>query len=788
MSTPSRPPEDTLAAGLISKPVKTRPTSARTQRYPSLIVKRTLKTLGIGVILVGAGALVSLSLWASAVLILRPNPPQWLARHLPHWSKGWGEIPIQTIADIEAELEQQQRYRGDFVDLALLNKDGQFAGTKLLPIFETRSPCNRNCEAITEVRLYGVQRREGPTDYLQLLHRLPVKGPTEEDIFDPLSHGDVGTVGSTYRLPLDALKPLHESELPGVWLTLTGRWQTQGSRVLYGQMLHVNAQTLEVSSLLNWKSPPGRLPSWYEVDGAGLPELLVNQSYGLEPDYRLYRIGNLTATQSSTRLQEISLNAIQLPQGISTKPYRDALYLAQQGLWSDAEKQLAPIKQRLDNQWSQELEQQLQLISLHARFSKTQAERDWSQPSQKLLALLLDGQWDTALKSLTVAQGNLERAVLPLLERDSNRIWQRLTATLKVRPGQKSAQLWGALLLLAKEDEAAALKWLTQGQKDSPLKQEFEAIAQKLLPPDPQTVAAANQPQQATGQSANQTQTTSSSSTMLTGFFGTVEPLNGLEPDAWQPWPSETELTISPQQQGYAVTLQSGHSSQQWQRASRLSWPSPLHEVPPDVLGLSANATLDLVDTASGQYVQTLQIKAIRRQGSAVVLFAIGFPVETSAPLVAVTPGQWYSPATVSSQSLLQLFQAQPEMGDRILPVLKNHLGFEPTTLATTLQQQSTGADALATVRQIDLTNRSESEMLLTLAPQLGTSLGLSNQAAISLVITPEGELLYSTLWAGSPVLSGWIQAANGLPALVIVEGDRPRLLTWSSQNQRFED
>lgn len=787
MSTPPSRKEsvasDTLASGLISKPVRTSPTSIRAQRPRSRsplqhLFKRFLKFSSLSLILTSAGALVGVSLWVGAIVVLRPHPPGWLAQYLPHWSKGWGEMPIQTLADIEAELTAQQQSAGKFLDLSTFGDDTRLEGIKLLPIFEQRSPCNRNCEEIAEIRLYGIHHREGQTDYLQQLHQLTVQGPAEETVLDPLSHGDLGTVGSTHQLPLDAIKPLQDDELPGVWLTLTGRWRTQGSPVLYGQLLYVDPQTLQVNPLLGWKSPPGRLPTWHNVDGEGLPELFVNQTYGLEPDYSLYEVSNLTAANTSTRLQEIALNPIKLPQDAPTKPYQDALFLAQQGLWSDAEQHITDVKRQLETQWTADLEQQFQLISLHAQFSQSQANRDWSQPNQKLLVLLLDGQWDIALKSLNSSESNFERAVLPLLKRDSARIWQRLTASLKIRPGQKSARLWGALLLMAKENEEAALKWLTQG-KDSPLKEEFEAIAQKVNPPEPEVTVASGSAKPKT-QSVSQTETASSPSLRLDGFFGTVAPISTVNPDEWRLLTEDGDLTLPSGQQWYAVTLRAGHSEQQWRSPSALS----LSSTPPAIaslatFGLGTDSTLDVIHADSGQFIQTIQVRGVRQQGNVLTLLTYAAPLLAPPDVIATTPGQWVSVAQMPSQPLSQFLQAQPEMSDRLRPLLQNHLGYDLTNPAANNLLSS------ISVRQVRFTNSSLPDILLTIPPQSLSS--DPNPVPINLIVTPAGKLLYSTRWSGVPaVLSGWIQSISGIPGLVIVEGDQPRLLTWSSQNGQF--
>ncbi|MEM1311642.1 MAG: hypothetical protein AAGF98_19440, partial [Cyanobacteria bacterium P01_H01_bin.153] len=531
MSKPLPPSKEPLSSGLIAKPVKTSPISRRAARRSVLPFKQWMRLSSLTLLLAGASIAIGISLWTSAALILRPHPPRWLMHYWPGLMDNWGAMPAQTLAEIEAELGAQQRYAGELMDLTQISDRPELTGLKLLPVWATRSSCTHDCETIVELRLYGARPARQASEQLQLLHQLAVQGPEESTVLKTLSQTDISSLGSTYELPLTALKSLHEEDLSGAWLTLTGRWRTQGSPVLYGQVLYINPDLHRITSLLNWQSPPGRLPAWHDVDQQGLPELLVNQSYGLEPDFQLYRIDDLGVMGAQTRLQAIALTPLPLADGHTTLAYKNALFLAQRGLWSDAETQLAQLKAQLAANWSADLEQQLQLVTLHGRFSTAQAERDWSQPSQKLLALLLDGRWQPALEQITSQQQGIPQAVLPLLERDSTRVWQRLTATLRLNPNHKAARFWSALVLMAKEDEAAALKWLSADEK-SPIRQEFTAIAQTVVPAEPAAVTVtARTPTDGEGPDAA---TADATPPIWDGLIGQAIALADFDSAAWQ--------------------------------------------------------------------------------------------------------------------------------------------------------------------------------------------------------------------------------------------------------------
>ncbi|NEQ47865.1 MAG: hypothetical protein F6K00_31790 [Leptolyngbya sp. SIOISBB] len=550
--------------------------------------------------------------------------------------------------------------------------------------------------------------------------------------------------------------------------------------------MYVNPQLRSIHSLLTWHSPPGRLPAWHNVDQEGAPELLVNQSYGLEPRFQLYRVANLQATGTHTRLEEITLTPLSLADNQSAIAYKNALFLAQRGLWSDAQIRLSQVKAQLAANWSVELEQQWQLVTLHGRFSAEQAQRDWSQPSQKLLALLLDGQWQAALTPLKEKKMGFPQAVLPLLKRDFSRVWPRLTATLQVNPNHKEARFWGALLLLAKENEAAALKWLADDAK-SPLREEFKTLAQTVTAPPPSAVVGATRPTQE--DASADVAIAATTAPLWTGLIAEATGLENLDPAAWQRPTNVAAWTLSPGQQWFTITLRSGYAQQQWQQPFTL--PAELAEQPPEqlwqTLGLGNSATLQGINPTTGN-PQTLAIMGAQWQGQRLTLLARG--VATTQPLIAVTPGLWNNLTTVNSTGLASLLQSQPALGDRLLSTLQTHLGFDPTSLATTLQQQAAAVPPWATVRQVNLVDGNPPELVISLSPELLASQGLSaaGQQATELIMTAEGELLHSSVWSGAGSrLVGWVQSSSNQPVLVVMPGDRPQFLFWSPQNRRFQ-
>jgi hypothetical protein len=744
-----------------------------------LLLRRGVQGILLALLVSGVVIVAALSLWMGGLLIYRPQPPQWLVHQFPGWSKGWGNIPLQTLADVEAEVQSQQRRLGELMSLNDFSSQVTADRLYLLPIYAPQSPCSQDCEAIVELRLYGLHQRDRDSLQLQELDRLSITGPLESTVIDPLTESDLGTLGSTYALPLTDLKPLQDEALSGGWLTLSGRWQSQGSPVLYGQMLHIDPQTLRITSVLNWKSPVGRLPTWTNLDQSALPELVVNQSLGLEPSYQIYTVKHLDTVHLATRLQEVTLTPLTLPPERLWPAYRDALFLAQQGLWSDAAELLEAGKSQLTEGWTLDLEQQLQLVKIHAQYSQRQADRDWSQPSQKLLALLLDGQWKAALTAIKNPQSDLREAVMPLLKRDSTRLWQRVSATLKVTPQDREARLWGALLLFAKQDEKAALQWLTKDPQ-SPLKQEFQAVVISLIPPKPS--ALANLPATNAVASSNPSQPGNVTASPV-GLFGHVQRVAQPTPTEWMP--VLKTVPISEQVPGYVVTVYSPLVA---------TVPVPTDTSPAaiavylEALGLAPPYTLQIISLAPGQGSQTLPVLGVQWQNNAVLLLTANPTPPLADPWIAISGGQWVSLGRIPAQPLSELFQSQPKMGDRLLPVLSQHLGVKPENLMNTLQNVATAGEPPTVFQWINATHHSGAEVLLTINPQIiNPTKTTTNDFPMQVLMSAQGQLLYSNQGTGNlEQLLGWVEWPSGGVALVTRQQGQPGFKLWSTEAQQF--
>lgn len=704
---------------------------------------------------------------------------------MPYFAQGWQETPALALADIQAELTAAGQSAGELVAVSHPAQSTQDGALFLLPVYAKRESCRRDCEEIAALRLYRVRDRQQPEKSLQLIDQLAVQGPSERQVTDPIRQSNPGGIGSTHILPLTRLQSLSEKTLPGAWFTLTGRWQHQGSPVLYGQVLLVDSRTQRIHSLLNWHSPPGSLPTWQDLEGTGFPELIVNQSVGLEPHFRAYTIVSTTAVAAPTRLLEVGFAPVSTPPLRTQPQYVNALFLAQRQLWSAAQERLAQLKAQFPDQWSDTLERQRQLTLLHARVSRRHTEREWARSSRTVLAHLLDGQWGSALEQLEQYPDSATSAILPLLEQNSARLWGRITAALQVDAENPAARIWGALLLLAKEDKAVALQWLSTAQ-DASLKPRFEAIATRLQPSSPQPTTKISKTNNETAQ-ADINIPAAQRPTAYSSLFGTAEPLAVLNPAAWQlptAASNPAALTLPPDHQWYEITLQAGYRDGQWQRQLALPNQGAANagNEPRAALGSAPSLNLSLISPSGRSTQQNLQVQAYRRQGQQIKLLASGLPAAGPPPWMAATPQQWSSPTPRDALSWNQFSNQEPLLADRLLVALSRHLGVDVGLLKAPPSQSGNGPQTRlkdSTIQYVNTGRQQAPDILIRLQPealrQLGADLPQHSAALTSpwhLLLDAQGRLLYSDLDSAPATLVGWLTPEPGVSALVLRRND----------------
>ncbi|MGL4502587.1 MAG: hypothetical protein ACRC2M_02155 [Planktothrix sp.] len=452
-------------------------------------------------LLFGGTTLIGGCAWFSYQLIVNPDIGVWLNQLLPSWT----QIPLQrrdsivTLEEINQALKTEGLRVGKSLTLPIVdsgsktvneqksalplnslfvNANGavQQSNDLLIPIIKSREssvthPCEGVCEEIVQVRVYEAVKtpyqRQGSTQYYRLIQQLETKGPAESFVIASLIGTESNQQGSNKPLPLTRLTQF-KGKIPqgGVWFSLHSERVIADKTVPYGHILHYNPSRHYLSMMLEWKSAAGQQPIWQEVTGGKDPELLIEQTIGLEPQFSIYQVQPLQFIPNPIQLTAISLNETFL----DDYNYRQALRLARSGLWSPALDLIKPLKKNIVSgnspnlKWSMAVQAQLDLIEFHAKITKAQAIAAWASPSQQVLASLIDGRWTEALEVLKNSPGN-QQEIGNLLRSNGGRIKNRLNAALLENPEQLELKTWGTLMIAAENGRNQAINWLDEQPK-----------------------------------------------------------------------------------------------------------------------------------------------------------------------------------------------------------------------------------------------------------------------------------------------------------------------------------
>lgn len=443
-------------------------------------------TSTIAIILMAGTGTIGL-IWLSCRLIVNPQAVQWVNEWVPGWSRDRGqENHTQTLQEVRAELRQQGRMTGE---LLMLGKNQSFADGKtpvtdlLLPVLETTANCYTNCDRLVELRVYQsapeLPKSVSAEETYYLVQQLPVSGVEESFAIAPLVDATSSNQGSSRMLPLTHLSRFEDPALKqGTWLNLSGNRVRGDQTIAYGQVLYYHAKHQHLSTKLTWTSSTGELPVWKEVTGGGAPELIVNQTIGMEPQFEIYQVKPQRFIQSPVQLEPISLASA----AFADPQYESALLLARNRLWSTSLAWLKGVKQRSPQFWTSAAQAQTDLIQWHAQATTTQADGSWASPSQQILANLLDGRWERATMVFT-SSIEASQETISLLKTDQGRIENRIEAALRVNPYNFEVKAWRALLLAAQQNPGVALNWLQKRSQTNPENiTQIRALLQRLDP------------------------------------------------------------------------------------------------------------------------------------------------------------------------------------------------------------------------------------------------------------------------------------------------------------------
>ncbi|HEY9607388.1 MAG TPA: hypothetical protein V6C85_37735 [Allocoleopsis sp.] len=848
-----KPSRQRIGAGSAGSPRQSRiqptpqpPVSAKTkQPVKKSRLAGCLTALGIlTTLLTASGAIVG-GIWLGVLLMINPNAVVWLNKFLPQWTR----IPIASAAPPQSldAIQEGLRKSGFIPGEALTLSNSEL----LLPILTSSPACSTDCSQIVELRVYQPESK-GDQNYYRLVTQLPVSGPQEYFVLSSLAKTDPEKAETSRSLPFTKLNPLDDKAPgPGFWFTLSGQRLGGDFPMTYGEVIHYNPDRAHLSIMVQWTSSNELEPYWQQVTGTSTPELVVNRSADLEPQFKVYQIKPRNFVPDPIYLEEISL----VDPAIDTPTYRDALMLARNGLWSSALQELQSQKAK---NWSVAAQAQMDLIQLHAQVTASQAQQAWPTPSSAILAKLIDGRWADALLVFQSADFLALQDIATLLKTDSGGLWGRVEAALKVYPKDNSVKAWGTLILTAQQGRAKAIAWLKQFSPPSTLISSQETKET----PDP------NDPIYQLLDRLDAALTEASfTSGHLSRIVGTAQPVANVNPSDWllletenpNQWqhgkpenagtpgrankgnlpiaspaatPSTSPLpTVLPptlqldaQQVWYQIQVGAFNDGQNWRRT-----PFPDLQLPKLAqakqlwkhLGLNTDPHIQItVWTTEGQQESIVAtVKAVSYRSGIIQLLAAGEPLPAArtadsamhrSRLLAYTDSavRWIEPSAIS---LSELNKVQPQWVSAILPTLWRELAKSGKDLIHPIYRTAgvmptptvmLGEMGQWSVRPIDVTGDNKPDAVLTLYEDLSGAiknpsadpLNTGVPAALlykprTMIFSDTGALLYSEFSqnANSSLTAIADLGDNGAPALVINNQNTYSLKRWSEQHKRFE-
>ena len=402
--------------------------------------------LGIVLSIPLVGGLVGLGL----IYLANPLAISWLAssESPAFYSNSLWNIP-KSIPQIQSELGKSQLKLGENYHL----KTGEIIYTVLE--METQN--------IREVRFYQSILDRG-VEKLLLVSTTTIAGIDEYFVRLPLFKYATYAIPerlqpSRNRLPLKKLSLLNNSPSPekGVWFTTSGN--VDG--IVYGQFYYfVTDKRSQLVELNAWTSPAGELPKWRNAlsNNSNSVQLVVNQSQELEPMFLIFQPEEVIANSiSKVQLRAVTLNEAKG----QPKAYQDALVMASVGLWSPALGKFNIMVEELRSQGktlSPFLQEQYDMIALHAKISSERAQKPNSNLGEKALINIIDGRWTEALAIANDPTYKGDK-ISEMLARYHPHIWQRVM-TMLTFTGANEVKIWGGLVVLHREGLRRAENWL----------------------------------------------------------------------------------------------------------------------------------------------------------------------------------------------------------------------------------------------------------------------------------------------------------------------------------------
>ncbi|MGK7900071.1 MAG: hypothetical protein AB4352_01420 [Hormoscilla sp.] len=742
----------------------------------------------LAILLLGSSAsAIAAGLWLAIQLIVDPDGIVWLHKLLPQQTESLVTDPqtMRTLPEIRGLVERMGMIPGEPLDLNTADFSGRVRDL-LLPIRSVRPNCQTDCEYISQLRVY--RRVDTPKyfstagAYYQLVSEMSV---SYEDTEVDTALDDKGSDrASSGKLQLTSIElPSVQPEMGmGRWLHLTGRLTTGNGMIAYGQVFYYNPRETHLMQMIQWASPAGLPAFWTSVTGDRTPELIVNQTIGFEPKFKIYQIQPRQERLAAVALVEIALT----PFDLTSTHYQNALMLARSGLWTPALKMLQPLT--LSPEWSPGAQAQLDLIRMHSQVSQAQANKSWASPSQQVLTQIIDGRWQSALQ--VFQKPHNQREIARLLKTDSDSLWNRVKAALQVQvtSGKSDIITWGALIRTAKDGRYGGSAWLKKQLTRASIN--HQAI-EKLLAQLDNALWKASVPH-------------------LSRIVASVEPKDELLMQDWLLPTAKDTLKLDSSQVWYQLRVAGFHNGQRWLRepfseqlADSYSGPRLWH-----LLGLYLDPQVYLTFWTSDAKQKTIvaTVKAVQIQQGVLRLLVAGRAIPDRdltgpRPLAFTAKAlEWLDPQVIT---LADLSRDRPQLATAILHQLWRELqaagnlraSMAPPTLSQLLPYEASVnvfpfVLGNLPVQLIDLTGDRQPEIVLTLSEQVFTSLGNTQTGPRTLIVNSTASSLIYSEFQGA-ISKSLIAIADladgGTPGLIVEVGNSYRLLRWSRDRQRFE-
>ncbi|NEP60302.1 MAG: hypothetical protein F6K31_25420, partial [Symploca sp. SIO2G7] len=576
----------------------------------------------------------------------------------------------------------------------------------LYPILDGRS--------VKEIWVYRVRGNQR-----QRVEQATIRPIKESFITTPLvgTASQVASVDSDIALTTVKLMPGQSSDMP--WLLLEGQRRYGNTIVRYGQILSYQPYSQRLHRLLNWSSSAGQPPQWRHSETG--KQLVINQTVGLRPSFLLYQL----VPNDPPQLKEISVYRSVYGSQLSTSLYDKALKLAQGDVWSHSFQMMQSAQRSLAEAWSPDAQNQLDLIRLHAERTQAQTKQTWSNQQQHIFTYLIDGQWK---KALTVLEENptIYETTLKRVEQDFAALWRSVTIHLQVHPQDVTTQIWGALLITARQSPEAAEEWLRKKTRSRATLERLRAVGRQPAPPSVHS------------DSTTAALPATSGSGRYRSLIGQARVI-GNPGNEWLQ--SQTLPTLLPGQTWYQIDVQLLQDGSGWGQP-----PAPTAAAHFWAESLALRQKIQLF--SHSRPVAGLMIQGIKTTSSGLALLAIGPKLE-DAGLVTTNQGlHWLKTMPWQPAPAPPVDNAALNDGDAM--ALPQPHGIDWLITTTIVQQlglaveQTTQLYAQLQYASLDLVGDAAPEYIFSIRPGVPSEFSLTPGKAM--IFSNTGELLYSDI------------------------------------------